>query len=536
MEKNIERIQQIMKLYYDKQEENNELTNKNLLERKDLSEKLLNIKETKKNERENLNKQLEQLEQKKEEEIKEKICKYREQYFPNNLKDTIESEYKKRKDAIEYEIKTLTLTLKELKGITKTEENKTLLSSQIKEINKKIKSLKNELDNLEVNKNRELETTIPSVIYGVFENIIKSELEPLYNEKEQELNSKISELCNETEEEISIKKVLESMPDYSNVYNREMAYLKDKLARVLYSEIKIIEYMITIVSNERKNIFEKIKERNSFLIHYQAKQSQIMQDLANFKYEYDDDGNVTNASVWDNLSKSLRSVSDKIRLLQSESSNNTDNIDSYDNQLADLRNDLNIANESRLILEYTEAESKSVLRALSSTEMKKYDERNYETKIELKIKLLNDELENENRIKNKATKTQEFSKINGHTFVELKSPDFDTAKTQEFSANFDGQQNLLSSTAVETDLSVTDNNVDDKTDMTPHQENNIDFIIEEIDAKKINDLFKNYENCSELGNKSKFQTKNPNGRKLFELLESFSNSTQTNDDDVIVIK
>lgn len=199
------------------------------------------------------------------------------------------------------------------------------------------------LERLRENKDKEIEEYIkdnfssqPS-FYSGYGASIRKDLERAYEEKEKELIDQINDLdkkiktarSNFMENIITVNK----KSDYNIVYTREMAEFKSEIRK------KLLAYQDELILDLKR-------EKLNF--------DRIMLELSSFKYEYNDQHQVTNSAAWRELfEKSNQSVSRK-------------------NQLTDTLKKLT---EYLSLTELTNEEGLALMHSLTPSEKSEYDRR-----------------------------------------------------------------------------------------------------------------------------------------------------------------
>ena len=158
-----------------------------------------------------------------------------------------------------------------------------------------------------------------TVTYGSF---VRKDLEKEYNKRledllsnfkarEDSLSAKIKELKNVSLYEKIEKQQLDSLnnqTDFSRVDLREVVEIKDKIRKQLNEEKRRLNAKLTQLKPEQE-LYQKITVE---LKETQAKFNEIMDNLSNFKYEYNDQNQVVNAHEWRKLYEESSVVAEKI--------------------------------------------------------------------------------------------------------------------------------------------------------------------------------------------------------------------------------
>lgn len=194
------------------------------------------------------------------------------------------------------------------------------------------------LERLRANKDREIEEYVSSQpsFYAGYATTVRKDLEQAYKAQEDELIAEIKDFNKKTEEEIKAMenlKAINSRLDYSRVYLKEMIDVKESLRRPLIAEQKEITFALQ-------------REKINF--------DSVMLELSNFKYQYNDQHQVTNGLEWKELYEKSNQISNKI------------------NQ---LRNSLKVVEEYLNLTELTKEEIELSMSSLTPWEKAEYDRR-----------------------------------------------------------------------------------------------------------------------------------------------------------------
>jgi len=282
MENNLERLEQIMKPYFDKQNEIEALSTENENEANRIKEEIASLKAKRKEERIKLELRLERLRANKDREIEEYVSSQPSFYagYAATVRKDLEQAYKAQEDELIAEIKSFDATTE-----------------------KQISNLENSI-NSQPNRNYFVDMTDAKDLL----NNLSAD-----NQKLKEINSR---------------------PNYKRVYLREMIDVKNSLRKPLIAEQKEISYALQ-------------KEKINF--------DSIMLELSNFKYQYNDQHQVTNGLEWKELYEKSNQISSKIN---------------------ELRNSLKVVEEYLNLTELTKDEIAAAMSSLAPWEKAEYDRRN----------------------------------------------------------------------------------------------------------------------------------------------------------------
>lgn len=195
------------------------------------------------------------------------------------------------------------------------------------------------LERLRANKDKEIEEYVLSQpsFYAGYAATVRKDLEQAYKAQEEDLMAEIKEFNKRTEDEIKAMenlKAINSRVNYNRVYLREMIDLKNSLRKSLIAEQKEITFALQ-------------REKINF--------DSVMLELSNFKYQYNDQHQVTNGLEWKELFEKSNQISSKMN---------------------ELRNSLKVVEEYLNLTELTEEEKAVAMSGLTSWEKEEYNRRN----------------------------------------------------------------------------------------------------------------------------------------------------------------
>lgn len=195
------------------------------------------------------------------------------------------------------------------------------------------------LERLRANKDKEIEEYVLSQpsFYAGYAATVRKDLEQAYKAQEEDLMAEIKEFNKRTEDEIKAMenlKAINSRVNYNRVYLREMIDLKNSLRKSLITEQKEISYALQ-------------REKINF--------DSVMLELSNFKYQYNDQHQVTNGLEWKELFEKSNQISNKMN---------------------ELRNALKVVEEYLNLTELTEDEKAVAMSGLTNWEKEEYNRRN----------------------------------------------------------------------------------------------------------------------------------------------------------------
>lgn len=196
------------------------------------------------------------------------------------------------------------------------------------------------------------------------------ELEENFRIQEEKLIAEIKELGSKSDEEKETAEELvnlDNKPNYINVDLREMFEIKDDLKRKLFAQRKKLLKRLEELKPE-KEAYEKIV---SDLNQKQQEFKEIIDNLANFKYEYNEQNQVINSDEWKALYEKRNLLLEEIEKLTEALSEKSEIV----HQLNDINKSLEKVEEYIKLLEPTKEEGHAVMMTMTPWEKKEYDRR-----------------------------------------------------------------------------------------------------------------------------------------------------------------
>ncbi len=446
MQDTLKIIDLIMKPYYDKLKENEELFNMPSREKVRIESELKRLKEERIIQSNNLKMQLEQLRNNKESEINEYISEYflPEDVYQNDKFDKLEKLkerqiYENKIDELTHRLYEISEKEKEIKEVTKQlrelranrgNEKKEFVSSKVvgndpntgKVVSANFdhiyrqneSSLISKLIELtgEVEERESLESELRNLKSYVHKELISTEsmkrvpidkLEEEYSKREQSLVSSIEKLSKESDEEIELKQELELLPkrpNYDRVYKKELTELKIELGISLSNERIRLKTILAIKEEEKNKIMDIYHEREQFqngLIEEQQKKlDEIRAQLTDLKTVYDENGRAINEAERSVLVNRNNAIAMEIKRIKSQSLLDKDKqseLDLLNSEINTLLRTLSEIEKNSKIVALTKEDGDMLVAELTSEELAEYDRRKSAKSIEQNRNLANFDLE-----------------------------------------------------------------------------------------------------------------------------------------------
>lgn len=255
-----------------------------------------------------------------------------------------------------------------------------------------IKELKLRLERLRDSKEKEIQEYLEQLYLEnptaspLYISMVKKDLDKAYAEQEKDLNDRIESLKRTTEQEIRTlksdsndeKELINEMDNINKEFKVNADVIDEKInnlsTRPNYSRVYEKE-LFNLKGDIRKKLFAYKKELDLELQREKMKFDNSMLDLSEFKYEYNDQHQVTNGSKWRALYERSNQIIDKINNIKEALKALEKNLD-----LTDFKNDKYIS--------------------LAPWEQAEYDRRNKITNDENNINVSSDLVDIENKINN----------------------------------------------------------------------------------------------------------------------------------------
>jgi len=196
------------------------------------------------------------------------------------------------------------------------------------------------------------------------------QLEDRFKTQEEALLVEIANLKVVTQEEKNNKQALDRLGnqlDNSRVDLREMVEIKDELRKKLFQERK----RLSLKLNELKPEYEEYNKIVEDLKQYQIKLNEIVDKLSNFKYEYNEQNQVVNNDEWKVLQEERVLISNKITDLTNVLIERNNII----HEVNDVKKSLDKIEEYLTLTELTKEETAAVMMSMTPWEKAEYDRR-----------------------------------------------------------------------------------------------------------------------------------------------------------------
>ena len=255
-----------------------------------------------------------------------------------------------------------------------------------------IKELKLRLERLRDSKEKEIQEYLEQLYLEnptaspLYISMVKKDLDKAYAEQEKDLNDRIESLKRTTEQEIRTlksdsndeKELINEMDNINKEFKVNADVIDEKInnlsTRPNYSRVYEKE-LFNLKGDIRKKLFAYKKELDLELQREKMKFDNSMLDLSEFKYEYNDQHQVTNGSKWRELYERSNQIIDKINNIKEALKALEKNLD-----LTDFKNDKYIS--------------------LAPWEQAEYDRRNKITNDDNNSNVSSDLVDIENKINN----------------------------------------------------------------------------------------------------------------------------------------
>lgn len=277
--------------------------------------------------------------------------------------------------------------------LAQLKESKKLKISELKaKRDQSIKELKLRLERLRDNKEKEIQEYLEQLCLEnptaspLYISMVKKDLDKAYEEQEKDLNDRIESLKRTTEQEIRTlksdsndeKELINEMDNINKEFKVNADVIDEKInnlsTRPNYSRVYEKE-LFNLKGDIRKKLFAYKKELDLELQREKMKFDNSTLDLSEFKYEYNDQHQVTNGSKWRELYERSNQIIDKINNIKEALKALEKNLD-----LTDFKNDKYIS--------------------LAPWEQAEYDRRNKITNDDNNSNVSSDLVDIENKINN----------------------------------------------------------------------------------------------------------------------------------------
>lgn len=196
------------------------------------------------------------------------------------------------------------------------------------------------------------------------------ELEEEFRIKEESLLSEIKKLSSRSDEEKEEAKEISDFgkkSDYTNVYLREMVELKDSLRIKLFAERKRLKEKLEELLLDKKEYEKIVADLNQKQLEFK----ELIDNIANFKYEYNDQNQELNIAAITKLHDKRKDILTEIEKLSDDILKKSSAI----SELNDINKALEKVEEYIKMTEPTKEETGSVMKTMTSWEKEEYDKR-----------------------------------------------------------------------------------------------------------------------------------------------------------------
>lgn len=204
------------------------------------------------------------------------------------------------------------------------------------------------------------------------------EIEDGFKTREQQLLSEIKLLNKISEDEKIEKQNLKNIDedidknlDFSRVNSKELAELKGDLRKQLFFERERLTSELIDLKPEQK-LYEKVADE---LQQCQLEFNEIVSQISNFKYEYNDQNQVINNDEWKILYDRLNLISNEKAELTKKMTEINNSIQNKNNINNSINQALGKLEEYLNLTELTEDETKAIMMSMTSWEQAEYDRR-----------------------------------------------------------------------------------------------------------------------------------------------------------------